>query len=171
LPTTRSSLGRLADSLIAARGAQGVSDNVKNCVSRSRKRTGLAIVAWAHGDGFDSTRGRKYVAPVGPASGDDSPRGLPTQNLSAASQLPRSIESDERDEAGTASDRGLILDRQKAGVKTLPAANMAGVTEPTGDTIARSFLTSWDECSAPLPPAYSPTRERRCTMKRSTCTT
>jgi len=55
------------------------------------------------------------------------------------------------------SDRGLILDRQKAaGPTTLPAANMAGITEPYWGQIRPFALATWDECAVPLPPAWSP---------------
>ena len=159
LPTTKASLGRLADSLLTARGSHGISDDMKNASADLGKRTGLAIVAWAHGDGFDSTRGRKYVAPVGPGLWvNDSPASVyATQNLSAASQLVVPANPTNAMKPGAASDRGLILDRQKSGVKTLPAANMAGVTEPYWGYNRPFVLKSWDECSAPLPPAYSPT--------------
>lgn len=158
LPTTRASLGRLADSLTTARAAH-VSDAVKTASAELGARTGLAIVAWAHGDGFDSTRGRKYVVPVGPGLWvNDSPASTyTTQNLSAASQLMVPTNPANAMQAGAASDRGLILDRQKKSVKTLPATNMAGVTEPYWGYNRPFALTRWDECPAPPPPAYSPT--------------
>lgn len=158
LPTTRASLARLADSLTAARVALGIDDGVQQRSKELGIKTGLAIVAWAHGDGFDSTRGRKYVIPVG--SGlwvNDSPDfTFSSQNLSAASQLVVPSNPANGMKPGAASDRGLILDRQKRGVKTLPAANMAGVTEPFWGHNRPFTLKSWDECPAPLPPAYGP---------------
>src|SRR5437764_15492408 len=57
LATTRSSLSRLADSLIAVRRTEGVDDELRTRSVDLGKRVGLAIVAWSHGDGFDSTRG------------------------------------------------------------------------------------------------------------------
>jgi hypothetical protein len=66
LPTTRSALDRLADSLIAARAQLGTSDAIQARSKDLGVRVGLAIVAWSHGDGFDWTRGRPYVPPKGP---------------------------------------------------------------------------------------------------------
>ena len=66
LPTTRSAVGRLTDSLKNARVAAGVSDNVSAQSAALGEKIGYAIVAWSHADGFDSTRGRPYTAPTGP---------------------------------------------------------------------------------------------------------
>jgi hypothetical protein len=156
LPTTRSALDRLADSLTAASPA---SDALRTRSSDLGRSVGLAIIAWSHGDGFDSTRGRKYVPPVGPGLWvNDAPvTTYATQNVSGISQVLVAGNPTNARRGGTASDRGLILDRQKAaGPTTLPAANMAGVTEPYWGHNRPFALATWDECPVPLPPAYAP---------------
>ena len=156
LPTTRASLSRVADSLVRARVDAGVPKDVAANSSALGVKTGLALVAWAHGDGFDSTRGRTYVPPVGPGLwvNDTPDNTLTPQNISAASQLIVPANPANAMKAGAASDRGLILDRQKRGVKTLPAVNMAGITEPYWGYNRPFALKGWNECPAPLPPKY-----------------
>lgn len=159
LPTTRTALDRLADSLTAARVAKGVNESLRTRSDSLGRRVGLAIVAWAHGDGFDSTRGKKYVAPVGPGLWvNDSPVStFTTQSVSGISQAVVPSNPTNARRGGSASDRGLILDRQKAaGPTTLPAVNMAGVTEPYWGYNRPFALATWNECPAPPPPAYSP---------------
>ena len=160
LATTRAQLARLSDSLVTARVARGINQAERTRSEDLGRRTGLAIIAWSHGDGFDSTRGRPYVAPVGPGLWvNDSPANVFTpQNLSGVSQLVVPSNPTNAMGPGGASDRGLILDRTKrAGRTTLPAANMAGVTEPYWGHNRPFTLKSWDECPAPAPPAYAPT--------------
>ena len=159
LATTRAALGRLADSLANARAALGISDSERARSEDLGKRIGLAIVAWSHGDGFDTTRGRKYVAPVGPGLWiNDSPAPVYTpQNISGVSMLVDPANPANAMKPGAASDRGLILDRQKRQVPTLPAVNMAGATEPYWGGLRPFALATWDECPAPPPPAYAPT--------------
>lgn len=159
LPTTRASLSHIADSLVQARVDAGVGKDVATNSADLGIKTGLALIAWAHGDGFDSTRGRKYVPPVGPGLwvNDTPDNTLTPQNLSAASQLIVPANPANAMKAGAASDRGLILDRQKRGVKTLPAVNMAGITEPYWGYNRPFALKAWDECPAPLPPKYDTT--------------
>ncbi len=159
LPTTRSALDRLADSLTAARVANGVNDAVRARSDSLGQRVGVAVVAWSRGDGFDSTRGKKYVAPVGPGLWvNDSPVSTyTTQSISGISQAIVSANPTNARRGGSASDRGLILDRQKAaGPTTLPATNMAGVTEPYWGYNRPFALATWDECPAPPAPVYSP---------------
>ena len=159
LATTRAALDRLADSLTAARVAKGVNESLRTRSDSLGRSVGLAIVAWSHGDGFDSTRGKKYVAPVGPGLWvNDSPVSTyTTQNVSGISQVVVPANPTNARRGGSASDRGLILDRQKAaGPTTLPAVNMAGVTEPYWGHNRPFALATWDECPAPPPPAYSP---------------
>jgi hypothetical protein len=158
LPTTRAALSRLADSLEQARKGRGVGADVATQSTELGRRIGLAIVSWAHGDGFDSTRGKAYVAPVGAGLwvNDDPATVYATQNLSGASQAITPSNPANAFKAGTVDDRSLILDRPKrAGRKTLPAANMAGVTEPYWGYIRPFALHAWDDCPAPLPPAFS----------------
>lgn len=159
LPTTRAALTRLADSLITARVALGVEDAERVRSENLGRRVGLAIVAWSHGDGFDSTRGRKYVAPVGPGLWvNDSPVSTYTpQSVSGVSMVVDPGNPTNALRSGAASDRSLILDRQKRLVPTLPATNMAGVTEPYWGHNRPFALATWDECPAPPSPAYAPT--------------
>ena len=159
LPTTRAALNRLADSLSTARAAVSADEKTRKRSEELGRKVGLAIIAWSHGDGFDTTRGRKYVAPVGPGLWvNDSPVSTYTpQSLSGVSQLVVPTNPANAMQAGAASDRGLILDRQKKpGPTTLPAVNMAGVTEPYWGYNRPFALKAWDECAAPPPPAYSP---------------
>jgi hypothetical protein len=158
LPTTRATLSRLADSLARARKALGVGSDVAKQSTDLGQRIGLAIVSWSHGDGFDSTRGKTYVAPVGPGLwvNDDPATVFATQSLSGASQAVTPSNPANALKAGTVDDRSLILDRPKRpGRKTLPAANMAGVTEPYWGYNRPFALHSWNDCPAPMPPAFS----------------
>ena len=159
LATTRAALGRLADSLTGARITTGVSESERARSEALGERVGLAIVAWAHGDGFDSTRGRKYVPPVGPGLWvNDSP--VPTYASQSVSGVSMAVDPTNPTAAlrpGAASDRNLILDRQKRLVPTLPAVNMAGVTEPYWGHNRPFAIAAWDACPVPPPPAYSPT--------------
>ena len=161
LPTTRAALTRLADSLARARAAQGVDASVRARSAELGRRSGLAIVAWSRRDGFDSTRGRKYVPPAGPGLwvSDAPATTYSTQNLSGATQAITFDNPANSPAAGGASDRALILDRPKrAGeTRTLPAANMAGVTEPYWGSNRPFALARWNECAAPPPPTYSTT--------------
>lgn len=158
VPTTRSALGRLADSLTLARTAGGVSDGVRARSQTLGARIGNAIVTWSHGDGFDSTRGRTFTPPVGLAYwGNDAPANTyAVQNLSSASALVTPNNPSNVLQSGNSSDRGLILNRPKrAGEKTLPAVNMAGLSEPYWGQIRPFVLKKWNECAAPEPPSYS----------------
>jgi membrane-associated phospholipid phosphatase len=158
VPTTRSALGRLADSLALARSSGGVSKDVQTRSQDLGRRIGGVIVAWSHGDGFDSTRGRTFSPPVGLAYwGNDAPANTFTaQNLSATSALVTPANPSNVLQSGNSSDRGLILNRPKRpGVKTLPAVNMAGLSEPYWGSIRPFVLKKWNECAVPAPPPYS----------------
>jgi hypothetical protein len=157
LPTTKTSLAAFLDSLRQARLALSISDAEQARSDSLGRATGLAIVAWAHGDGFDSTRGKKYVIPVGRGLwvNDSTATTYTPQSISGISQLLVQGNPSNAVGAGGGSDRGLILDRQKrAGRTTMPATNMAGVTEPYWGTLRPFALTTWNECPAPMPPAY-----------------
>jgi hypothetical protein len=158
LPTTRSALDRLADSLTTARTHTGVASATVTRSTELGRQIGLAIVGWSHADAFDSTRGRPYVPPKGPGLWvNDAPLSTyATQNVSGISQVVVAGNPSNVRRGGAASDRGLILDRQKAaGPTTLPAVNMAGITEPYWGRIRPFALATWDECRVPLPPAYA----------------
>jgi hypothetical protein len=157
LPTTKSSLTSLLDSLREARLALSIPADEQNRSDSLGMETAFAIVRWAHADGFDSTRGKKYVVPVGRGLwvNDSTFPVYTTQSISAISQLVVPGNPSNVAGAGGGSDRGLILDRQKrAGRTTMPAVNMAGVTEPYWGTLRPFALKTWDECPAPPAPAY-----------------
>lgn len=159
LPTTRASLRQLADSLLAARIATGIDSAEQARSADLGTRTGVALLRWMHADGFDTTRGRKYAPPVGPGLwANDSPIDTyASQNLSGATQLVVPANPTNAFKPGAADDRGLILDRQKRQNPTLPAVNMAGVTEPYWGHNRPFVLTSWDACQVPIPPVYGTT--------------
>jgi hypothetical protein len=160
LPTTRAALSRLADSLIKDREGK-VSAGV---TARSRELgalTGLAIMVWSHSDGFDSTRKMPpYTPPIGPGLWiNDAPTStFMTTNLSAVSSSIDAANPANVSKTAGASDRGLIMSPPKQrGKMSLPATNMAGVTEPYWGTLRPFALTKWDECPAPEAPAYGTT--------------
>lgn len=158
LPTTRAALGLLADSLVADRRTQGVASAMHDRSVALGTQIGRAIVAWAAADGFAGTRGRAYQPPVGPGLwANDAPAALyATQNLSGASQFIALDNPANHQRTGNLSDRALILSRPKAaGTKTLPAANIAGITEPYWRELRPFVLTAWNQCALTPPPAYS----------------
>ena len=159
LPTTRASLTRVADSLMRTR-APSVDAATQARSVRLGVETAFAILVWSHGDGFDSTRGRKYVLPVGVGmwTNDSAANTFAVHNMSGASQLIDPANPANTTRSGSVSDRSLILDRIKnAGVKTLPAANMAGITEPYWGHNRPFSLTAWNECPAPPALPFSTT--------------
>lgn len=158
LPTTRAALTRLADSLVAARAALGIDRSVAERSGELGRRIGLAIVAWSRTDGFDSTRGRPYAMPVGPGLWvNDAPGNIyASQNLSGSTEFVALDNPANLLRPGSASDRGLILNRPKQpGLRTLPPVNMTGTSEPYWGQVRPFVLTRWDECPVPEPPAYS----------------
>lgn len=157
LPTTRSALARLADSLAAARVAAGMSAQMRERSETLGRAIGLAIVAWSHGDGFDSTRGRTFDPPKGLAYWiNDAPATVyATQNLSGASEFVALKNPANVLQSGNSSDRGLILSRPKKPGFVLPAVNMAGMSEPYWGQVRPFALKSWNECPVPAPPQYT----------------
>ncbi len=158
LATTRAQLTRLADSLVASRVAAGVASAVRARSDSLGRRIGLAIVAWSNTDGFAATRGRPYAPPVGDGLWyNDSPATVyATQNLSGVSEFVALDNPANQQRAGNVSDRGLIMSRPKlASAKTLPAANMAGATEPWWREVRPFVLTAWNACPVPAAAAYS----------------
>lgn len=153
LPTTRAAIGQLADSLIAARGASTATRERSEDLGR---RIAYALVAWSHGDGFDSTRGRPYKLPTGPGLWvNDSPANwYAIQNPSGISQSVTFDNPANRSSSGNTSDRDLILSRPKSS-STLPPVNMAGVAEPYWGWMRPFALKRWDDCQAPVPPPFS----------------
>jgi membrane-associated phospholipid phosphatase len=157
LPTTRAAVARLADSLEMARLASGVRGATKQQSNDLGRRIGLAIVAWSRTDGFDSTRGRKYLPPVGAGLwANDAPGNtFAQQNLSGASEFVGLDNPANIMRPGTVSDRGLILNRPKRANATLPAVNMSGMSEPYWGQVRPFVLKRWDECPVPSAPTYS----------------
>lgn len=159
LPTTRASLARLADSLGSARAALGGSDASRARSDSVGRVIGLAIVAWTRTDGFDGTRALPpYRAPTGPGLWlNDAPANtFASQSISGASELitPANPANQLRDQ--NTSDRALILGRPKsASVKSTPAVNMSGMSEPYWGQVRPFVLDRWNSCGIPEPPTYS----------------
>jgi len=158
LPTTRAAIQRVADSLAQSRSAAGISEARQARSDSLGRKIGIAIVAWSRGDGFDSTRGRPYTAPVGLAYWvNDAPGNVyAAQNLSGASDFVALDNPANMLQPGNASDRGLILNRPKKKNATIPAVNMAGMSEPYWGHVRPFALRTWSECPVAEPPAYSP---------------
>lgn len=159
LPITRATLLQLADSIDGARQSAGVSGDELVASRKLGNDIGLRIVAWSRGDNFDATRGRTYVAPAGPGLWvNDAPASVyASQSMSGASE---SVNLDNpanviQAGVGAASDRALVLSRQKWSVPSMPPVNMAGMSEPYWAEVRPFALTRWDECAVPVPPAYS----------------
>lgn len=156
LPTTRAAFAQLADSLAADRVAQGVSPEIRARSDSLGARVGLAVLNWARSDGFAATRGRPYPPPEGRGVWyNDAPSTTyATQSLSGASEYIALDNPANQQRAGNTSDRGLILSRPKTS-KALPAANMAGVTEPYWREIRPFVLRAWEQCPVSEPMEYS----------------
>lgn len=156
LPSTRAAVARLADSLAARRNEVGLSEATRSRSEDLGRRVGLAVVAWSRTDGFDSTRGRKFVAKTGLASWiNDAPANVyATQNVSGASEQVTLNNPGNTLQAGNSSDRSLILSRPKRANATLPAVNMAGMSEPYWGQIRPFVLKTWNECGIPPVPSY-----------------
>jgi hypothetical protein len=154
LPTTRAVVRRLADSLEKARGG---SDDVHARSAELGRKIGYAILTYAHGDGFDSTRGRKYVPPVGQGMWiNDSPGfTFAQQNLSGATTFVGLDNPANVRRSTNASDREMILNRPKrVGTGTLPPVNMTGATEPYWGQLRPFVLKQWNECDAGAAPVF-----------------
>ncbi|MCC6242343.1 MAG: vanadium-dependent haloperoxidase [Gemmatimonadaceae bacterium] len=157
LPTTRSALTRLADSLADTRAAAGIAADVRERSDSLGRRIGEAIAVWSTTDGFAGTR-RPYAPPTGAAFWkNDAPATLfSTQNMSGASEYVALDNPTNAQSPSNMSDRGLILNRPKSATnKTLPAVNMAGATEPYWGSVRPFTLTAWNACTLAEPPAYA----------------
>jgi len=158
LPATQATLDGIVDSLTETRNALGVSEAVRTRSQELGRRMGMAIVAWSRTDGFDTTRGRPYVAPLGPGFwlNDTPASNYASQNLSGATDFVGLDNPANTTRGGAASDRGLIVNRPKrTGLKALPPVNMAGATEPYWGAVRPFVLKTWNECPIADPPAYS----------------
>lgn len=156
LPTTRSSLGRLTDSLELARAAM-IAPALRDSSQAAGTRIGLALVAWSRSDGFDSTRGRPFTPRRGAGMWvNDAPATIyASQNMSGATEFVATGNPANLMQPGAASDRGMILNRPKARNATLPPVNMAGASEPYWHEVRPFALRTWNECPVTPPPAYS----------------
>src|SRR6185295_18691591 len=115
LPTTRAALSRLADSLLKERSFI-VSHEVSLKSMEVGQRVGLAIVAWSHTDGFDSTRRMPlYKPPAGPGLWiNDAPSPtFTTTNLSGASVSIDPANPANVSKSPNTSDRSMILSPTK----------------------------------------------------------
>lgn len=159
LPATRAALATLVDSLTQARVALGIAGDIQSRSDALGVRIGEAILTWAAEDGFDSIRTKPYTPPLGQQYWVNDTRAdeYVPQNLSAASDFVALDNPAAAFRAGAASERGLVVNRPKAtSIRTLKAANPAGITEPWWGTMRPFVLTSPDECPAPPPAEYSP---------------
>ena len=157
LPTTKSSLSTFLDSLKQARLALSIGSAEQQRSDSLGRLTALAIIGWSHTDGFDGSRGKKYVIPVGRGLwvNDSTAPVYTPQSISGITQLVVPGNPANAAGSGGGSDRGLILDRQKrAGKTTLPAVNMAGVTEPYWGSLRPFAIATWNECPAAPAPDY-----------------
>lgn len=158
LPTTHSALHRLADSLVAARVALGVDDSVSARSRELGQRIGLSIMQWANADGFRETRGRAYAPPAGDGLWiNDAPAStFATQSTSAMSEIVMLDNPANQQRTANASDRALILSRPKSSsVKSMPAVNISGASEPYWRELRPFVLTRWNECEISPPPRFS----------------
>jgi hypothetical protein len=157
LPATRAALATLGDSLTSARTGLGIPEAVRASSEDLGRRIGLAILAWAGTDGFDSTRTRPWKPPVGTAYWiNDTPADqYMSQSLSAATEFVALDNPSASLRPGAASERGLVVNRPKAAdIKTLKAVNPTGATEPWWGALRTFALTQPNECPAPPPATY-----------------
>jgi hypothetical protein len=157
LPSSRATVGGLADSLAADRIAQGIDPAVVSRSLELGRQIGNAVFAASRTDGFAGTRGRPYAPPAGPGFWyNDAPGALyAAQSISGVTDFVGLDNPANVLRPGSAGDRGLVMDRPKPGNPTLPALNIAGVTEPFWGEVRPFFLREWNECPIPEPPAYS----------------
>jgi hypothetical protein len=159
LPSTKAILGRLSDSLVADRMANGADEELRERSEQLGAAIGNTVVGWARGDGFTETRGRAYSPPVGDGlwGNDVQPHLGATQSYSGATEFVGLDNPANILRPGSASDRGLVMSRPRApGSSELPALNIVGITEPYWNTVRPFMLRSWDECPLEDPPAFSP---------------
>jgi hypothetical protein len=157
LPATRAALATLGDSLGAARRGLGIPPDIQSASDELGRRIGLAVLAWAARDGFDSTRSRPWKPPVGAQYWiNDTPADqYMSQSLSAATDFVALDNPSASLQPGSASERGLVVNRPKAkDIKTLKAVNPTGATEPWWGSLRPFALKEPNECPAPAPASY-----------------
>lgn len=159
LPATRAALAQLADSLDAARRAAGVPEELVEPSRTLGRAIGVAILAWAAADGFDSIRTKPYTPPSGADEHwvNDTPADeYTTQSLNAVSDFVTLDNPAASLRPGSASERALAVNRPKsATIRTLKAVNPVGATEPWWGTLRPFVLDSAAACGPEAPPAYS----------------
>ena len=159
LPATRAALANLTDSLSAARLKLAIPDAIKRASDELGQRIGLAVLAWAGQDGFDTTRTRAWKPPVGAQYWiNDTPGDqFMSQSLSAATDFVALDNPSASLRTGDASERGLVVNRPKASdIKTLKAVNPTGATEPWWGSLRPFVLKEPNECPAPRPRRIGP---------------
>jgi len=155
MTSTRAALANLADSMQAARIADGVPRAVQADSREHGELLGKAILAWAARDGFDSTRTRPFQPQLGDQYWINDARGdeYTPQNLSAVRDFVALDNPTATLRGGEASERALVMTRPKAGdIRTLKAANPVGATEPWWGSLRPFVLRTADECR---PPAHA----------------
>lgn len=158
LPATLAALATLSDSLHGARTALGIPPEIQASSEELGRRIGLAVLAWAATDGFDTTRTRPWKPPAGIAYWiNDTPADqYMSQSLSAATEFVAFDNPSASLRPGAASERGLVVNRPKAtDIKTLKAVNPTGATEPWWGTLRPFALRQPNECPATAPAEYS----------------
>jgi len=155
-PATLAALASLADSQLAVR--PGTAAAVRSRSVAYGGALGGALAAWAAVDGFAQTRGLVYVPPRGRGLwvNTATPDQYRTLSLSAVSSMVALQNPADTLAPALAGERALLIDRPKpAGARTLPAANVAGITEPFWGRL-RPFVVATDtECAALPPPRYA----------------
>lgn len=157
LPATRAALATIADSMVTARSALAIPTEVQRDSDELGRRIGLAVLAWASTDGFDTMRTRPWQPPVGAQYWiNDTPADqFMSQSLSPATDFVALDNPSASLRAGAASERGLVVNRPKATeIKTLKAVNPTGATEPWWGTLRPFALRETNECPAPPPAVY-----------------
>jgi membrane-associated phospholipid phosphatase len=156
LPTTRASLGRLADSLVGSRRARGVTEGMLHRSDSLGALVAASVLAWAARDGFAATRGRPYMPPSGDSvwRNDNTASSYASTNVSSVSEDIMFDNPANQRRSGNVGDRAMILSRPKS-ARTLPPANMAGATEPYWHEVRTFVLERWDACPIAPPPAFT----------------
>jgi hypothetical protein len=158
LPQTKAAIAALFDSLWAVRVGQGIDAATAERSRDQGLRLGLAVVAWAGTDGFDTTRTKPWTPPVGPqywvnSSGADE---FVSQNQSAARDFVALDNPGASLRPGQASERSLLVTRPKpSSITTVRGVNPTGATEPWWGSLRTFGLSRVDECPIQAPASFS----------------
>ncbi len=162
LPQTKAAIATLTDSLRQARFDQGIGVAVRDRSREYGHRLGLAILDWARRDGFDTTRTKPWIPPVGRQYWVNTAGATEytPQNLSAARDFVAFDNPSAALKPGQASERTLIVDRPKpASTTTVRAINPTGATEPWWGTLRTFALADATECPILAPAPYSEAKD------------